>query len=72
MSPRPPWLRGGLPFLGHALELRRDPIGLLERGRARFGDVFGFRLAGQNVAALTGPSANEAFFSASDDQLSAK
>jgi sterol 14alpha-demethylase len=72
VSPRPPELGGGLPFLGHALEFRRNPVGLLERGRDRFGDVFSFRLAGRHVVALTGPSANEAFFTAADDQLSAK
>ena len=35
---RPPELSGGLPWLGHALEFRRNPVALLGRGRARWGD----------------------------------
>ena len=68
----PPVLLGGLPFFGHALEFRRDPTGLLQRGRDRFGEIFSFQLAGKLVTVLTGPKANEAFFHAPDDQLSAK
>ena len=45
---------------------------MLARGRARFGDVFSFRLAGSRVTALTGPRAQAAFFQAPDDQLSAR
>jgi sterol 14alpha-demethylase len=69
---RSPELSGGLPWLGHALEFRRNPVALLGRGRARFGDVFSFRLAGSRVTALTGPRAQAAFFQAPDDQLSAR
>src|SRR6185503_2067788 len=68
----PPELSGGLPWLGHALEFRRNPVALLERARARFGDVFSFRLAGSRVTALTAPRAQAAFFQAPDDQLSAR
>src|SRR5262249_52873483 len=68
----PPELGGGLPLLGHALEFHRNPVRLLGRGRERFGDIFSFLLAGSRVAVLTGPQANEAFFRARDDQLSAK
>ena len=69
---RAPELSGGLPWLGHALEFRRDPVGLLGRGRARLGDVFSFRLPGARVTALTGPKAQAAIFQAPDDQLSAR
>jgi sterol 14-demethylase len=68
----PPELPGGLPFFGHALEFSRDPVRLLRRGRERLGDVYSFLLAGTRVAVLTGPRANEAFFRARDDQLSAR
>lgn len=68
----PPELAGGLPFLGHAIEFHRDPAGLLHRGRDKFGEIFSFLLAGKMVTVLTGPQANEAFFHAPDDQLSAK
>jgi sterol 14-demethylase len=71
-NPLPPQLKGGLPFLGHAVEFHRNPVRFLERGRQRFGDIFSFLLAGNRVAVLTGPRANEAFFRAPDDQLSAR
>jgi sterol 14alpha-demethylase len=67
-----PELGGGLPLIGHALEFRRDPVGLIQRGRDRFGDVFSFPLFGRTVHVLTGAAANEAFFKASDRVLSAK
>jgi sterol 14alpha-demethylase len=67
-----PELPGGLPYIGHALEFRRDPAGLLQRGRDQFGEIFSFLLAGKQVTVLTGPKANEAFFQAGDDQLSSK
>ncbi len=69
---RPPSLPGGLPWLGHALEFRRNPVAFLLRGRERLGDVFAFRLAGTRVTALTGLSAQAAFFQAPEDQLSAR
>ena len=68
----PPELRGGLPFFGHAIDFHRDPAALLQRGRDQFGEIFSFVLAGKLVTVLTGPPANEAFFHAPDDQLSAK
>jgi sterol 14alpha-demethylase len=69
---QPPEVPGGLPFLGHALEFHRNPVRFLQRGRERFGEIFCFLLAGHRVAVLTGPRANEAFFRASSDQLSAR
>jgi sterol 14-demethylase len=68
----PPSLNGGLPFLGQAWRFRRDPVGLLQQGREQFGEIFTFPLFGKRVHVLTGPEANEAFFRAPDDQLSAK
>lgn len=67
-----PELKGGLPFVGHALEFWRNPIRLLQRGRTQFGELFWFRLMGKRVYVLTGPKANDAFFRAPDDQLSAR
>ena len=54
---------------GHLEELRVDPIGLLERTRAECGDVGVFRLADRDVVLLTGPTANEVFFRAPEDEL---
>ncbi|MBC6480955.1 MAG: cytochrome P450 [Hormoscilla sp. GM7CHS1pb] len=68
----PPMMPGGLPYLGYALELQRNPINFLQRGQEKFGEIFSFLLAGSQVTLLTGPKANEAFFRAPDDQLSQK
>lgn len=67
-----PELEGGLPYLGHALEFWRNPVGLLQRGYDQFGELFSFLLAGRQVYVMIGPRANAAFFRAPDDQLSAR
>jgi sterol 14-demethylase len=66
---RPPRLSGGWPLLGHLLELRRDPIALMQRLRAECGEIGEFRLAGHHIVLLTGEEAQEAFFRAPDEQL---
>lgn len=65
----PPKVSGDDGGTGHLEELRRDPIGLMQRVRAECGDVGEFRLADKDVVLLTGAEANEAFFRASDDEL---
>ena len=67
-----PELTGGLPWLGHALSFRRDPVALLEGGRSCYGDIFRFNLLGKSVYALLSPRGHEAFFRAADDHLSAR
>lgn len=67
-----PSLAGGLPWLGHAPAFRRDPVALLDHGRARHGDTFRFELCGKAVYALLSPRGQAAFFRASDEQLSAR
>jgi len=64
-----PRLSGGLPLLGHLLELRRDPIGLMQRCRDECGSVGELKLAGQPLVMLYGEDAQEAFFRAPDEQL---
>jgi sterol 14alpha-demethylase len=54
---------------GHLEELRRDPIALMTRVRAECGDVGEFQLADRQVVLLTGATANEAFFRATEDEL---
>jgi hypothetical protein len=65
----PPVLSRGWPFLGHLLELRRDPLALMRRLRAECGEIGEFHLAGHRIALLTGEQAQEAFFRAPDEQL---
>ena len=54
---------------GHLEELRRDPIGLMQRVRDECGDVGEFRLADRDVVLLTGAEANEVFFRATEEEL---
>ena len=65
----PPRLSGGLPFLGHLLEMRRTPIELFQRLRDECGEIGELRLAGRRVVMLSGEEAQEAFFRAPDEQL---
>ncbi|HVP31378.1 MAG TPA: cytochrome P450 [Myxococcota bacterium] len=65
----PPRVSGGLPFLGHLLELRRRPIELLGRAHAQCGEVAELRLARLPLVMLYGEEAQEAFFRAPDEQL---
>ena len=69
MSVAIPRLSGGVPLLGHLLELRRDPVGLMQRCRDECGDIGELRLAGQSMVMLYGEDAQEAFFRAPEDQL---
>lgn len=69
--PTPPRLDGGLPWLGHALELRRNPVELLQRGRDRHGDLFTLELPGSpSTVVMTGPKAQQKFFRLRDSEMS--
>jgi len=65
----PPRLSGGLPLLGHLLELRRRPIELFWRVRRECGEIGEMSFAGNRLVLLTGPEAQEAFFRGTDQQL---
>jgi sterol 14-demethylase len=65
-------MSGGLPLLGPMLAFQRDPLQLLDRGRRKHGDLFQFRLMGRRFVLFLGPAAQEAYFRASDTQLSQK
>ena len=69
MSLAIPRLSGGVPLLGHLLQLRRDPIALMRRCRDECGEIGELRLAGQSLVMLYGEAAQEAFFRAPDEQL---
>ena len=68
---RPPLLDGGrTPFLGHALEMKRDPVGMLARGRVKHGDIFRIKLPGADTVVMSGLKAHEAYFKMPDDVAS--
>ncbi len=54
---------------GHLLELRTDPIGLLQRVRDECGDIGRFQLVDRPVVLVSGAEINEAFFRAPDSVL---
>ncbi len=69
--PLPPLVGGGLPWLGHALELKKAPVELLQRGRDSHGDLFRIKLPGSpNTVVMTGPKAQQQFFRLRDSQMS--
>src|SRR5258706_6331983 len=65
----PPRLSGGLPLLGHLLELRRAPIDLVWRVGNECGEIGEMNWAGNRVVLLSGEAAQEAFFRAEEEQL---
>jgi len=67
----PPMLPGGLPVLGHALEMRTNPVALMQRGRDLFGDIYSMQLPGSLGVVMTGPEAHERYFRFSDDDVNA-
>ena len=66
----PPMLPGGLPVVGHAVELRTGPVAMMARGRAMHGDIFSLRLPGSLGVAMTGHAAQEKYFRFKDDEVS--
>jgi sterol 14-demethylase len=67
----PPMMPGGVPVLGHALELNRRPVDLLMRGRRTLGDVFSIALPGTpRTVVMTGPKAQEKFFRLGEPDVS--
>jgi sterol 14alpha-demethylase len=66
----PPFVSGAKPGIGHALEFQQDMNGLIARGFAEHGSVFGFKLASQNVAIVIGPEHQKTFFTETDKNLS--
>jgi sterol 14-demethylase len=60
---------GGLPYIGHAVALNRNPVEFLRSAQARYGDMFRFRLLGHTVHALLSSRGNQAIFRAPDHVL---
>lgn len=65
---KPPRLRGGFPWLGHAMRFHKNPVAFMQRGYAELGDVFTFKMAGSQVTALIGPEGHQAFFRGDADK----
>ena len=69
--PTPPLVDGALPLIGHALDLKKNPVELLQRGRDRHGDLYSLKLPGSpSTVVMTGPAAQHKFFRLSDEATS--
>ncbi len=67
-----PHLSGGWPLLGHLRAFQQDPVALLIQGVVEHGDLYQFKLGPKRFALFSGPTAHDAYFGATDDQLDPK
>ena len=65
----PPLVSGGLPVIGHVVEMLRDRTGLFKRGYQEHGNIFTLNLAGQQTVVLGGTEYNRIFFTETDKSL---
>lgn len=70
-SAAPPLVRG-LPLLGSALELYRDPMPLFVRGYQRYGPIFRARVPGREYTVLAGPEATLFLAHGGEEYLSSR
>lgn len=68
----PPLFEGGYPLIGHTIEFVREPVALMRRAQQTLGDVFRFRIVGQEFTVVAGPENHDKYFRAAETQLSAK
>lgn len=62
----PPVVSGGLPVLGHALEMMRDRERLFKRGYREHGDVFAIKLGPRFAAVVSGAENNKLVYTQTD------
>jgi sterol 14-demethylase len=65
----PPVISGGLPVLGHALEMMRDREKLFRRGFKENGDIFTIKLGPQYAAVVSGAENNRLVYTQTDKAL---
>lgn len=70
MSRLTPPVVPGLPLLGNALDFRRNPVELLQRGYETFGSIFSIRLGPKPAVVIIGPENQRFFFTETDRILS--
>ena len=65
----PPMISGGLPVVGHIVEMLRDRQRLFKRGHAEHGNLFAMKLGPQPVVVITGAEYNRLFYTETDKSL---
>jgi sterol 14alpha-demethylase len=69
MSQTPPILSGGLPILGHALQMMNNREALFKRGFAEHGDIFAIQLGNRYAVVLGNKAYNRQFYTQTDKEL---
>jgi sterol 14-demethylase len=69
MANTPPVISGGLPVLGHALEMMRDRDKLFKRGFQEKGEIFTIHLGPQKAAVISGAENNRLVYTQTDKSL---
>jgi sterol 14-demethylase len=65
----PPVVSGGLPIVGHALQMMQDRTALFERGYREHGKLFTVKLGPQNAVVLGDKDHNRIFYQETDKKL---
>lgn len=66
----PPVVSGGLPIIGHSLEMMKDTDKLFERGHKEHGAIFSIMLGNQPAVVVGERSYNKIFYTETDKSLS--
>lgn len=69
MTKTPPIVSGGLPVLGHALQMMNRRDQLFKRGYKEHGDIFTIKLGPINTVVLGDKAYNRTFYTQTDKQL---
>ena len=69
---RPPFAKGWIPILGHALQYKRNPLGFLQRALADSGGCVTLDLAGRRTVVVSCPTAMREVARAHESVLSAR
>lgn len=65
-----PKVAGRLPFLGNSIQFSRNPGEFLRNAHREHGDIFRFRMMGNEIVTVCSPEYNKMLFDHTDDALS--
>lgn len=70
ITPKPPWVRASLPWIGSGIGLLRDPTRFFQRARARHGDTFGVDVFGYRLFCVFSAEGVQALYRVPEKQAS--
>ena len=65
----PPWDRGVVPYVGHAIGFGKHPLQFAEQLYKKYGPVYTIEVLGNRMTFLVGPEAQTPFFDGTDPEL---